>query len=81
MFYHASQMVHVIDFDQLFDAKFLVSCARLSVTVNKKCVFAYLNDDSVTYQTLQWDNPKLREVYAGIKLEASQPDVTEGENP
>lgn len=32
--------------------------------MNKKCVFAYPNDDgSVTYQTLQWDNPRLKQIY------------------
>lgn len=73
MFYHASQIVHVIDRNQQLDAKYLISCVRLSVTVNKKCVFAYVDDDdTVTYQTLHWDNPKLRQVYANSKAETSQ---------
>jgi tRNA-splicing endonuclease subunit Sen34 len=68
MCYHASQIVHVIDRSKMFDVKFLISCARLSVSVNKKCVFAYVNDDeTVTYQTLHWDNPKLRQIYTQQK--------------
>lgn len=68
MLYHASQIVHVIDKSQQFDAKHLTSCARLSVSVNKKCVFAYVeSDESVTYQTLHWDNPKLREIYVNSR--------------
>lgn len=64
MYFHASQIVNIIDQYQQFDIKFLVSCARLSVSVKKKCVFAYINDDdTVTYQTLQWDNPKLKQLY------------------
>lgn len=71
IFYHASQIVHVIDRDQQYDTKFLISCARLSVSVNKKCVFAYVNDDdNVVFQTLQWENPKLKELY-GLKLQNS----------
>lgn len=64
MYYHASQIVHVVDPYQQHDVKHLTSCARLSVSVNKKCVFAYLQDDNetVTYQTLQWDNPKVKQV-------------------
>lgn len=61
--FHASQIVNVVDPEKQFDFKFLVSCARLSVSVKKKCVFAYTNDDTVTYQTLQWDNPKLKQLY------------------
>ena len=73
MLYHASQIVHVIEKSQQFDAKYLTSCARLSVSVNKKCVFAYIDsDDSVTYQTLHWDNPKLREIYVNPKAETYQ---------
>lgn len=64
MFFHASQIVSVVDQHQQFDIKFLISSARLSVSVKKKCVFAYINGEGfVTYQTLQWDNPKLRQLY------------------
>lgn len=65
MLFHASQTVRVVDPSKSLDFKYLISCARLSVSVKKKCVFAYPNeDDSVTYQSLTWDNPKLRELYA-----------------
>lgn len=62
--FHASQIVHVVDPNKSLDIKYLVSCGRLSVSVKKTCVFAYPNDDgSITYQTLTWDNPKLRDLY------------------
>jgi tRNA splicing endonuclease len=62
---HATQIIHVIEKNEQFDPIYLLSCARLSVSVKKKCVFAYVNDDdSVTYQTVEWDNPKLKEIYA-----------------
>ena len=63
--FHASQTINVVDPHKPYDFKFLVSSARLSISVKKKCVFAYTNDDddSVTYQTLQWDNPRLKEIY------------------
>lgn len=62
--FHASKTVHVIDRDQLVDVKFIVSCGRLAVSVNKKCVFAYANsDDTVTYQNIEWSNPKLKQLY------------------
>lgn len=69
MYFHASQVVHIVDSLEQFDFKHLISCARLSVAVNKKCVFAYVTaDDSVVYQTLCWDNPKLRQLYP-VQLE------------
>lgn len=65
MLFHAAATVRVVDPSKSLDIKYLISCARLSVSVKKKCVFAYPNeDDSVTYQSLTWDNPKLRELYA-----------------
>lgn len=63
--HHASQIVHIIKKSRHFDATYLISCGRLSVSVNKKCVFAYSNDDgTVTYQSLYWDNPKLKQLYS-----------------
>jgi tRNA-splicing endonuclease subunit Sen34 len=59
--FHASMIVHVVDPTKTLEIHSLTSCARLSVSVNKKCVFAYPSndsDDKVTYQTLSWDNPK-----------------------
>lgn len=68
MFFHASQIIHVVDVRENFELYFPVSCTRLAVSVKKKCVFAYARDDGkVTYQTLLWDNPKLKELYAGEK--------------
>jgi tRNA-splicing endonuclease subunit Sen34 len=73
MLYHASQMIHVIKSDEEFDQTYFTSCGRLSVSVRKKCVFAYVNEDNdeITYQTLEWDNPKLRELYL-IDAESSK---------
>jgi tRNA-splicing endonuclease subunit Sen34 len=68
MFFHASQIIHVVDVRENFELYFPVSCTRLAVSVKKKCVFAYVGDDGkVTYQTMLWDNPKLKELYAGEK--------------
>lgn len=65
MYFHASQIVHVIDESEKFELYFPISCTRLAVSVKKKCVFAYLNEDGqVIYQTMIWDNPKLKEIYA-----------------
>lgn len=62
--FHASQLIHVIEPSEKFNVKYLVSCGRLSVSVNKKCVFAFIRDNNeVIYQTLEWDNPKLREQF------------------
>lgn len=75
MLFHAAQTVRFIDRSRSLDFKYLISCARLSVSVKKKCVFAYTNeDDSVTYQTLTWDNPKLRELYAASAEAANNDD-------
>lgn len=63
MTFHAAHIVHVVvDPAKRFNVKYLISCARLSVSVNKKCVFAFVDvNDRVAYQTVEWDNPKLRE--------------------
>lgn len=64
MYFHASQVVHIVDQYQPNDVKYLISCCRLSVSVNKQCLFAYANEDNtITYQKLTWDNPKLRQLY------------------
>lgn len=60
--FHASQIIHIVNLADKFNVKYLVSCGRLSISVNKKCVFAYVKEnDEIGYQTLEWDNPKLRE--------------------
>lgn len=64
MYFHASHVVHIVDQDQAYDPKCLIGWSRLAVTVNKKCLFAYVNENSsITYQNLSWDNPKLRQLY------------------
>ena len=63
IYFHATQIVHIINREELLEPHFLISCGRLSVSVKKKCLFAYLNNDSVVYQTLEWDNPKVRDLY------------------
>lgn len=71
MYFHASQIVHVIDRKEKFDIYFPVSCTRLAVSVKKKCVFAYVDDDDddkVIYQTMLWVNPKLKEMYSYEKI-------------
>lgn len=78
--FHASQIVNVVDQHKQYDINYLVSCSRLSVSVKKKCVFAYTsNNDTITYQTTQWDNPKLKQLYS-TKCDNSQerevPDET-----
>jgi tRNA splicing endonuclease len=81
--FHASQIIHIVDRDQMFDHHYLSSCSRLSVTVKKKCVFAYLDEnESVVFQTLSWINPKLRELYAKIAATNDQSKVgkEEGES-
>ncbi|CAO1328367.1 unnamed protein product [Diamesa hyperborea] len=56
LYYHASHIIHIIDYQQSFDIKYLISAVRLSVTVNKQCVFAYENDQQeLKYQTLSWE--------------------------
>lgn len=69
MYFHASQIVHVIeDENEKFDLYFAVSCTRLAVSVKKKCTFAYVNEKgTVVYQTMLWENPKLKELYANEK--------------
>lgn len=75
-FFHASQIIHVVDKQKDLDLKFLISSARLSVSVKKKCMFAYVNeDDSVTYQEFAWDNPKLNQLYS-THAECSQSQET-----
>lgn len=70
--FHASQIIHIVDQNDIFDQYLLTNSSRLSVSVKKKCVFAYVNDeDKIVYQTLEWINPKLREFYTREKPEES----------
>lgn len=80
MTFHAAHIVHVVvDPAKRFNVKYLISCARLSISVNKKCVFAFVDeDDCVAYQTLEWDNPKLREQLqkeSAVRKESNSMDV------
>lgn len=80
MYFHASQIVHVIDGNEKFELYFPISCTRLAVSVKKKCVYAYLNEDGdVIYQTMFWDNPKLKEIYA-VEKRKRVTNVENGEN-
>lgn len=55
LYFHASHIVHVVETGQITPT-FLVERARLSVMVNKFCVFAYIErDDKIAYQTIDWD--------------------------
>ncbi|XP_001653315.2 tRNA-splicing endonuclease subunit Sen34 [Aedes aegypti] len=57
LYYHASHVVHVLtDASQRLDAKYLIRCCRLSVVVNKVCIFAYEEPSGgVRYQTMEWE--------------------------
>lgn len=68
MYFHASQIIHVVNKREKLELFFPVSCTRLAVSVKKKCVFAYVNEEGkVNYQTMLWENPKLKELYANEK--------------
>lgn len=52
--YHASHVVHILEKPNV-TAKQMIAHSRLSVMVNKKCVYAYLDEDGqVAYQTVEW---------------------------
>ncbi|XP_020798212.1 tRNA-splicing endonuclease subunit Sen34 [Drosophila serrata] len=58
LIYHASHIVIVQDTPVIKPLE-LVTKVRLSVIVNKSCVFAYESEDSkeIQYQTVSWCNP------------------------
>uniref|UniRef100_A0A1A9WD65 tRNA-splicing endonuclease subunit Sen34 n=1 Tax=Glossina brevipalpis TaxID=37001 RepID=A0A1A9WD65_9MUSC len=68
LLYHASHIVILLDHCKVKPLD-LITKVRLSVTVNKHCVFAYLNDDNVEeedypkvcYQTVYWEGNQDRE--------------------
>lgn len=74
IYFHATQIVHIINKEELLEPHFLISCCRLSVSVKKKCLFAYLDNDSVVYQTLEWDNAKVRDLYA-VNFDKNKSDL------
>lgn len=52
--YHASHVVHILENPNV-SAKQLISHTRLSVMVNKACVYAFLDEaGKVAYQTVEW---------------------------
>ncbi|XP_065085597.1 tRNA-splicing endonuclease subunit Sen34 [Ochlerotatus camptorhynchus] len=57
LYYHASHVVHVLRDPTLrLDVKYLIRCCRLSVVVNKVCIFAYENHSGeISYQTMEWE--------------------------
>lgn len=60
MMYHASHIVHCLRGP--IDAAQLVAAGRLSVLVNKLCVFAYDGaDGALAYQTLEWEGNMMTE--------------------
>jgi tRNA-splicing endonuclease subunit Sen34 len=73
--YHASQIVHVIDRDKMFNHDFILSGSRLSLAVKKICVYAYLDENgAVVYQTLKWINPNKTKIHDDV---AASPEVDE----
>lgn len=55
VYFHASHIVHILD--SPFVPSKTVSCnCRLSVNVNKTCLYAYLNpeNNSIVYQSVKW---------------------------
>ncbi|XP_058462015.1 uncharacterized protein LOC131437006 [Malaya genurostris] len=66
LYYHASHMVYILsDPTMKLDVKYLIRCCRLSVVVNKICIFAYENDNGeIKYQTMDWDGNAGNENYA-----------------
>lgn len=58
LYFHASHIVHVLSAEeaQSMASRTFITRTRLSVNVNKLCVFAYENEESkeLCYQTVQW---------------------------
>lgn len=58
LYFHASHIVHVLndDVSKRIPINLLIARGRMSVTVNKFCVFAYLNqqNNEIKYQTVEW---------------------------
>lgn len=59
LYYHASHVIHVLaEADHRLDVKYMIRCCRLSVVVNKICVFAYAKrgeTGEIGYQTVEWE--------------------------
>lgn len=57
--FHASHIVHVIESGNISPAT-MMSCGRLSVNVNKQCLFAVLDVDrnEICYLNMSWEGNK-----------------------
>ncbi|XP_062555316.1 tRNA-splicing endonuclease subunit Sen34 [Armigeres subalbatus] len=69
LYYHASHMVHILtDEAQRLDVKYLIRCCRLSVVVNKVCVFAFEGPNGdISYQTMEWEGNVPEPIEIGAK--------------
>lgn len=59
LYFHASHIVHVVESGEISPVT-LMSCGRLAVNVNKRCLFAILDVDAdeICYLTMSWDGNK-----------------------
>lgn len=59
MYFHASHLIHVIRDvrNRLIPVTELIAKGRLSIVVNKRCIFAYEDPESkeLCFQTLKWE--------------------------
>lgn len=55
IYFHASHIVHILDSPAIPSKKIACNC-RLSVNVNKTCLYAYFNPetDKIFYQSIKW---------------------------
>lgn len=60
MMYHASHIVHCLDGNGVISPTRLVANGRMSVLVNKLCVFAYVGSNGeVAFRTMEWDGNEM----------------------
>lgn len=61
LYFHASHIVHCVESAADTPPTQLVCCGRLSVLVNKFCVFVHLNEetDTLIYQTMEWQGKEI----------------------
>lgn len=59
LYFHASHIVHVIESGNISPVT-LMECGRLSVNVNKQCLFAVLdeNTNEICYLNMSWEGNK-----------------------
>lgn len=59
LMFHASHIIIILGENPKINPLEIISKCRLSVTINKKCVFAYLNNQNeLSFQTVEWKNFK-----------------------